>query len=147
MPVLYLDTSALLKRYVLETGSLELQSVWNSFDFTGAVRIVQVEMAAALAKGQRMGWLSAIDAQKAWSAFLEDWRRLTLLEANAQVVYYASELAWTYPLCGYDSVHLAAAIVWQDGIGEPVTLATFDRVLWQAAKDTGLTVWPKTISS
>src|SRR3972149_12250775 len=146
MPVLYLDTSALLKPSILEAGSQELQSSWNSFDFTGAVRIVQAEMAAALAKGQRMGWLAAVEAQKAWSEFLEDWRRLTLLEANAQVVHYASELAWTYPLRGYDSVHLAAAIVWQDGIGEPVTLATFDRILWQAAKDAGLRVWPKLIA-
>ena len=146
MPVLYLDTSALLKRYVLEAGSQELESAWNSFDFTGSVRIVQAEMAAALAKGQRMGWLATVEAQKAWSEFLEDWHRLTLLEANAQVVHYASELAWTYPLRGYDSVHLAAAIVWQDGIGEPVTLGTFDRVLWQAAKDAGLQVWPKIIA-
>lgn len=145
MPVLYLDTSALLKRYVLEAGSQELQFVWNTFDFTGVVRIVQAEMAAALAKGMRMGWLAAADAQKAWSEFLEDWRRLTLLEANAQVVHYASELAWQYPLRGYDSVHLAAALVWQDGIGEPVILATFDRVLWQVAKDAGLRVWPKKI--
>jgi predicted nucleic acid-binding protein len=146
MPVLYLDTSALLKRYVLEAGSQELQSAWSSFDFTGAVRLVQAEMAAALAKGQRMGWLAAVDAQKAWSEFLEDWRRLTLLEANAQVVHYASELAWTYPLRGYDSVHLAAAMIWQEGIGEPVTLATFDRVLWLAGRDAGLQVWPKIIA-
>lgn len=146
MPVLYLDTSALLKRYVLETGSQELQSVWNSFDYTGAVRIVQAEMAAALAKGERMGWLAGVDAQKAWAEFLEDWRRLTVLEANAQVVHYASELVWTYPLRGYDSVHLAAALIWQDGIGEPVTLATFDRVLWQSGQDAGLQLWPKTIA-
>jgi predicted nucleic acid-binding protein len=145
MPVLYLDTSALLKRYVQEAGSQELRSAWEDFDLTGAVRIVQAEMAAALVKARRVGWLEAADAQKAWSEFLGDWRRLTLLEANAQVVQRAGELAWTYPLRGYDAIHLAAALIWQDGIGEPVTLATFDRILWQSAKDAGLPVWPKII--
>jgi predicted nucleic acid-binding protein len=146
MPVLYLDTSALLKRYIVEKGSQELQSEWNNYDLFGAVRIVQAEMAAALAKGQRMDWLTAADAQKAWSEFLEDWRRLTLLEANASVVQTAGELAWSYPLRGYDAVHLACALVWQDGIGESVTMATFDRILWQAAKDVGLLVFPKSIA-
>jgi len=146
MPVLYLDTSALLKRYVLEAGSQELREVWDSFDFIGAERIVQAEMAAALAKGQRMGWLADGEARKAWSTFQGDWRRLTLIEANPQVVQFASELAWTYPLRGYDAVHLAAALAWQDGIGESVTLASYDRVLWQAAKDAGLQVWPNTLA-
>jgi predicted nucleic acid-binding protein len=86
MTVLYLDTSALVKRYVLEAGSQELRSVWMNFDITGVVRIVQAEMAAALAKGQRMGWLTSVDAQKAWLDFMEDWHRLTLLEPNARVV-------------------------------------------------------------
>ncbi len=142
MPVLYLDTSALLKRYVRESGSQEFHLVWNVYDLFGAVRLVQAEMAAALAKGQRMEWLTVDDAHKAWREFLSDWRHITLLEANATVVQTAGELAWTYPLRGYDAIHLACALVWQDGIGEQVTLATYDRILWQAAKDAGLLTWP-----
>ena len=67
-----------------------MQSVRDRFGFTEAVRIMQAEMAAALTNGQWMGWLSSNEAQKAWSKFMEDWHRLTLLEANAQVIHYAA---------------------------------------------------------
>jgi hypothetical protein len=39
-------------------------------------------------------------------------------------------------------VHLAAALLWQEGLEESVTLATFDRQLWEAGKQSGLTVFP-----
>jgi hypothetical protein len=39
-------------------------------------------------------------------------------------------------------VHLTAALVWQETLGEPVTLATFDRQLWQAGRAARLTAWP-----
>ena len=54
----------------------------------------------------------------------------------------AASLAWEYGLRGYDAVHLATALLWQETIGEPVTLATFDRQLWQAGDQAGLTTWP-----
>ena len=52
-------------------------------------------------------------------------------------------MAWDFDLRGYDAVHLAAALLWQETIGEPVTLATFDRQLWQAGGRAGLSVWPE----
>ena len=42
----------------------------------------------------------------------------------------------------YDAVHLAAARFWQSSLGEPVTLATYDRQLWQAGDAAGLGAWP-----
>ena len=54
----------------------------------------------------------------------------------------ADDLAWQYGLRGYDAMHLAAALLWQDGLEESVTLATFDRQLWQAGRQSGLAVFP-----
>ena len=50
----------------------------------------------------------------------------------------ASRIAFEYELRGYDSLHLAAAFLWQEALATPVTLATFDRELWLAARDVGL---------
>ena len=47
-------------------------------------------------------------------------------------------LAWLHGLRGYDAVHLAAAMTWQDAFGMPVTLATFDRLLWKVAGQDGI---------
>ena len=54
----------------------------------------------------------------------------------------AGNLAWEHNLRGYDAVHLAAALSWGEALNAPVTLATFDRQLWQAAKMQGLRAYP-----
>ena len=51
-------------------------------------------------------------------------------------------LAWEHGLRGYDAVHLAAALVWRESVGEPVTVATYDRELWRGAQASGLVPWP-----
>ena len=56
----------------------------------------------------------------------------------------AASLAWDHGLRGYAAAHLAAALYWQDLLGEPLTLATCDRQLWEAAQPTGLAAWPGT---
>jgi hypothetical protein len=54
----------------------------------------------------------------------------------------AETMAWEHGLRGYDAMHLAAALSWQELFGAPVTLASFDRSLWAAAANAGLLVWP-----
>jgi len=39
-------------------------------------------------------------------------------------------------------IPLAAALTWQEGMGEPVTLVTFDQQLWESARQSGLLVFP-----
>lgn len=58
----------------------------------------------------------------------------------------ADHLAWEHGLRGYDAVHLAAALPWHEALGESVTVATYDKQLWQAAQSTGLVVWPESLS-
>jgi hypothetical protein len=53
------------------------------------------------------------------------------------VVARANRLAWEHDLRGFGAVHLAAASLWQEAMGEPVTVATFDRRLWAAAERSG----------
>jgi len=146
MLITYLDTSALIKRYVREPGSEALNAIWPSFSLIGSAIIVHVEVAAALAKAERLGWLDPEGAQRAWQAFLIDWGKLTLVNVGLHVVQRASTLAWERGLHGYDAVHLAAALIWQEGIGEPVQLITFDHQLWNSARQLKMTVWPDQLS-
>jgi len=39
-------------------------------------------------------------------------------------------------------VHLAAALLWQEAIGEIMTLATFDHQMWEAAQKLSMNTWP-----
>ena len=74
--------------------------------------------------------------------FRDEWPQLIRLQVTERLVAHADSLAWSHSLRGSDAVRLAAAMAWQDAFGMPVTLATFDRLLWKAANRTGILVYP-----
>ena len=47
-----------------------------------------------------------------------------------------------YTTRGYDAVHLASALIWQECVGTEILLATFDLQLWEAAPKAGVKAWP-----
>jgi predicted nucleic acid-binding protein len=89
-------------------------------------------VAAALARAARVGALSRDEAQAAIQVFYTQWPDLVRLQLTKVILAQAGTLAWTHGLRGYDAVHLAAAHFWQASLGEAVTLAAFDRQLWEA---------------
>ena len=147
MSIIYLDTSALVKQYVQERGSREVQRLIKSADHSGTSLITRSEMAAALARAVRIKIFPAAEAEAAWNQFLGEWSTLSRLNISKQIVDRAAALAWEFTLCGYDAVHLASAILWQETLETQITLATFDRELWSAGSLAGLIVWPENLSN
>ena len=143
--VAYLDASALVKRYVEEDGTEAVQALLARVAIAGTATITQVEVTAALAKAVRVGVLLRDEAASALDLFQAEWRTLERLQVMEPVLARASVLAWEEGLRGYDATHLAAALIWQELLGEPVIMATFDRQLWEAARTTGLVVWPEAL--
>ena len=140
--ILYLDSSALVKRYVAEIGSSQVERITAQADIKGTAIISRAEVSAALGKAARMGTLTHAEASAALQAFRAEWPNLPRIALTEAVVARADEQAWEHGLRGYDAVHLATAIFWQEMMEETLTLATFDRQLWKAGKATGLVVWP-----
>jgi predicted nucleic acid-binding protein len=145
--ILYLHTSALIKRYVAEAGSTEVSAFIEQAETVGSVLLTRVEMAAALSKAVRMNWVESREADSAWHDFLAHWQSFTRLSMTPSLAERAARLAWEYGLRGYDATHLAAALLWQETLEMPVTLATYDRELWLAGQKAGLTVWPTGLAS
>jgi predicted nucleic acid-binding protein len=141
--ILYLDTSALIKRYVLEAGSTEAIPLIDKATAVGSVFLTRVEMAAALAKAVRLNWVERSGAEQAWRDFLSHWGAFARIAVTQALIDRAARLAWEAGLRGYEATHLAAALLWQETLEMPVTLATYDRELWSAAKKTELLVWPE----
>lgn len=145
--ILYLDSSALVKRYVVESGSPEVVQAIAQADTTGTVVIARAEVVAAFAKAVRMAALTQDEAQICLQRFRRDWPHLVRTRVTEATVGRADQLAWQYQLRGYDAVHLAAALLWQDALGEVVTMATYDLKLWQAAAQSGLLPFPSDLPS
>ena len=140
--ILYLDTSALAKRYLAEPGAQEVQQWISQARLASTSLITRAEMGAAITKAVRMIWISPEEGQTVLQRFRSEWEMLVRLPIYEITVQRADELACRYGLRGFDSVHLACAILYREGLGEPVTLAAYDRPLWQAARAEGLIALP-----
>jgi predicted nucleic acid-binding protein len=143
--ICYLDSSALTKRYVLEAGSEEVRRLVSEAQVVGTAWISLVEVVAALAKAVRVGVLSAEESDSAIRSFEEDWPDLVRIQISEFLVGIAAGFARKHGLRGYDTVQLAAAAIWQDNLETPVTLLTFDRQLWAAARQEGMIVRPEAL--
>ncbi len=140
--IVYLDASALVKRYVAETGSAEVEALIGAARATGTSVVSRAEVAAALAKAARVAVVTREVSRKALQAFNVDWEHLIRLQLSEPLAARAAALAWEHELRGYDAVHLATALVWREMLGEAVTVATYDRELWRASQASDLAPWP-----
>jgi predicted nucleic acid-binding protein len=140
--ILYLDASALVKRYVAEPGTTAVNEIVQRAEVTGTVLVCRAEVAAAFAKAIRTGTLMPAGAAIALQEFRAEWPQLVRLRVTERLMAQADNLAWSHGLRGYDAVHLAAAVAWQNAFGLQVTLATFDQLLWKTANKTGLLTYP-----
>ncbi|RMF86142.1 MAG: PIN domain-containing protein [Nitrospinota bacterium] len=140
--ILYFDASAIVKRYVAEPGSEEVQALLAKAEVVGTGIVSRVEVAATLAQAVRMRALSQKEAAVALDYFSAEWIRFNRLQPTEQVVAQASTLAWEQGLRGYDAVHLACALFWKEMLGKSVCMVTYDRQLWEASRRAGLEVFP-----
>jgi predicted nucleic acid-binding protein len=140
--ILYLDASALVKRYVAEAGSADVASAVAAGRLLATTVISRVEVTAALAKAVRLGLATRNAAAAGLADFEADWPDLIRLEVSDAVVVRAASVAWQLGLRGYDAVHLASALQWQAALGDTVTVVTYDRELWRGAQASGLVPWP-----
>ena len=144
---LYLDASALVKRYIAETGSEQITTLIAKSELVGMAIISRAEIAATFAKVARMRLIERHAALASLQDFRNDWQYWIRIQLTESLVARADMLAWEYDLRGYDAVHLAAALVWQEALGESVTFATFDAALWRAAEQEGLIPFPVDLST
>ena len=140
--IVYLDASALVKRYVGEAGSPAVEALIGRARTVGTGLVSRAEVVAALAKAARVGIVTREAAARARAAFNADWEHLVRLHLGEALVSRAAALAWEQGLRGYDAVHLASALMWNEAMGEAVTVATYDRELWRGARASGLEAWP-----
>ena len=147
MPVIFMDSSGVVKRYVQETGS-----VWVSGQFTAAptnrvviASITGVEVVAAITRRARGGTITPAESTSACGLFLADlntdFRAITVTDV---LLRQAITLTRTYTLRGYDAVQLAAAnevnrLSLAAGAG-PLLFIAADKELNAAAQSEGLMV-------
>ena len=143
--VLYLDTSALLKRYVAEPESKDVNAVMDEATAIATALITRTEVAAALSKARRDNRIATDEARRAEQEFIEDWSEFGKVPITEELAATAAHLSWTRELRAYDAVQLAAALKCQPILArfdQDTVFACFDNRLRQAARVEGLETWP-----
>lgn len=129
---LYVDSSALLKRYLPEPDSNAAVTLLLSEPRLTTARHTSVEVRRSLFKGLRGDELTA-----ARDAFEEDWRLMAVIELSAPVCEKAAEIAESTGVRTLDALHLGAAF--EVGAGQ-LPLLTYDARQARAARSLGWTV-------
>ncbi len=132
---LYLDSSALLKRYIDEPDSADCQRILASDPTWITGRHTWVEVVRNLAR-----LLSGREQGRLLRAFRDDWTRVNVVELDRTTVEGAAEIAKTYCVCSLDALHLAAA---QRVGGTSMPFVTYDIRQAQAARAMGMSVLGK----
>jgi uncharacterized protein len=143
----YLDSSALIKRYVDEPGSRWVQTLVDASQSPVLVisQLVIVEMTSALNRRVRDGILTPGE----YLSVLDAVRRDCLVEyqvllISAGIVDLACDLLERHPLRSFDALHLASALTArrsfaEAGLPEPVFVCEDSRLL-AAADAEGMAV-------
>lgn len=140
----YFDSSALVKRYIAETGSIWVQARCNDpAQIIAMADIGRVEVAAALAGKLRGAFITPTEYQEARARLTADvQKRCHLIPVDSQRVDEAIELTARHKLRGYDAVHLACALHLNQALLDnglfPLILVTADHDLLNAAQAEGL---------
>ncbi len=147
MTALYLDTSALVKRYLVETGTAWIRTLLDPSAGNTVVisEVALVEAAAALAARQRGGFITLPERDAAVDLVLHHAdTEYTLAPLTRAVIDTALNLTQRHRLRGYDAVQLAAALLVADayhtaGLVIPLFVAA-DADLLVAAHTEGLQI-------
>jgi predicted nucleic acid-binding protein len=132
--ILYLDTSSLVKLYVEETASADVQGLVGSAEVTGTSLIAYAEARAAFARRFRENAFSDRDYNRLRSRFDSDWKNFLSIQVTREIVRMAGEMAEKHGLRGFDAIHLASALTLREKLVSPVTFSCYDRRLQNASQ-------------
>ncbi|MBW4599492.1 MAG: type II toxin-antitoxin system VapC family toxin [Calothrix sp. FI2-JRJ7] len=113
MTAYFVDSSALVKRYVPETGSTWIQalSAPQESNLLFITRITWVEVLSALARREREGTLTSADKALIIQRFRFDLNnQYQVIELDAKLAETAGQLVGQYPLRAYDAMQLASVV-------------------------------------
>ena len=142
--MVYFDSSALVKGYLLEKGSAGVVALCASPEARYTSTLAYAEVVAAFARKFRERMISADEWARALGDFQRDWTiSFTEVALDHSILSALPLLFQTHPLKGSDGVHLASAMLLQptaQALGDRLLFCATDERLLRAAETSGLAV-------
>lgn len=140
--ILYLDTSALVKRYFSEAHSEKVAEVWNQSADIVTSAVAYAETLAAIFRKKREANLDDVDVAKIVAGFKEDWDSFIRVAAGDNLNEILDQILLRHPLRGFDAIHLASALLVKNRLAEKFLFCCFDNRLSAAAEKEGFEPFP-----
>jgi uncharacterized protein len=140
--ILYLDTSALVKRYFEEPYADEVLDRWRQALEIITSSVAYAETVASFYRKKREADLDEGVIEKVLQAFHLDWKSFLRVEVNDKLNEIIDRIAQSYPLRGFDAIHLASAVLVKKNLPSEFLFVCFDQKLAQAALEEGLEIFP-----
>ena len=140
--IVYFDTSALVKKYFKEDFTIETMALWKK---TSAIVTSSVTFAEVFSALNRKKWEDRIDKniiQETINIFKNDWESFIRVDVNKELNQTIEKLAVTHPLRGFDTIHLASALIVDKYLQKDIIFACFDKNLLKAAEKENLKTFP-----
>lgn len=145
--MLYLDSSAFVKRYLREVGSELLQERLRSNPTLCSSAIGYAEIHATLARKAVRKEVGRGEFLQLRNRFELDWLDVQEIAVDRETLSPVAPLVESFDLRGMDAIHLAAAIWMWRKTDEKLELVTSDEDLLLAARSLGLTAWDPTANA
>ncbi len=131
--ILYCDTSALIKRYVEEEGTVYVDKLWEECQGVVTSVVAFAEAMSAFSRKLREGILSVKEHSKTVRKFKDDYEHLILVPVDNDLNSVMEGLFNRHHLRGFDAIHLASALIFKDLEEIDSVFACFDHALNKAA--------------
>jgi len=139
LPWAYFDTSALVKRYVRERGTIEVRRLLRKYRILSS-SVVPVELLSALTRRHGQKELSGQHYTAILSRIKQDRAFWELVEVTPAVLARAEEMVLRLRVRALDAIHVASAAIFQDSTGRSALFVTSDERQLEAAQKCGLEV-------
>ena len=134
--IAYVDASVVLRLVLGQPGRLR---EWPTVDTALASAIIEVECLRTLDRFRLQGVATDRDLAIRREAVFALLRTFEIVELGRPVLARAA-LPLPIALGTLDAIHLATAVLWREGQGDDVIMATHDTTLATAARASGFTV-------
>jgi len=140
--ILYLDASALLKKYFKEIGSRDVIAKWKEASGIVTSTVTYAETMASIYRKKREVNTKDKIFRRVIHSFQEDWQSLIHVAVTNDLNEMINRLLDSHPLRGFDAIHLASALIVSENVQEDFLFACFDRRLNEAAQAEALKTLP-----
>jgi predicted nucleic acid-binding protein len=131
--MIYLDSSALVKRYVREEGTDFVKSILAGDDLITTSKLSYPEILSALMRKVHAGEIQRKTFNGIVDMFDRDWDHVLVLDFHNDLLQIVKMLIGKHPLKAADAIHLSSALWLKASSKAVVTFVASDSTLLKAA--------------